>query len=443
MTDGKTKRPSADGGQGGEQTKGEEETPRPVPRALDEVPRSGVDLPPSEAALFASDHAVRGAPALGARVEETLEGLLDRVDEQPSEFVARRDQLSATERRFEHVSERYDDLYAFTLIGHVTLDAEGRINEINPAAVKLLGGVRADLIGKPLAEFFAPGDRAVLREHLRRTIEGQEEEACALTLVSPHSAAADIELRSVCFEKPGESARMCRAALIDVSKLRQQKRELVRRSQQLRDLAVKLTNVEHDERRRLARVLHDGLQQVLVAAGFSVHALRRQLEGTDNEPLIEKLHEQLGKAAEMAKSLSHELYPKALREEGLYAALVELGNEMPKSHGLHVEVKGDDVSPTSEAVRVFLYSAVRELLFNVVKHAGTSEATVEVMSDSRHVQVAVSDNGVGFDPERLDDARGAFGLFAIRERTEYLGGQMEIHSRPGEGARFVLHIPRQ
>ena len=140
-----------------------------------------------------------------------------------------------------------------------------------------------------------------------------------------------------------------------------------------------------------------------------------------------------------------ELSPPILHEAGLGPALEWLGRWMREKHGLEVELRVSDATPDREDVRVLLFEAVRELLFNVVKHAGVTRATVEMgLHDEDTIRVSVSDEGVGFDADGTWSAismSGRFGLMSLRERLGLLGGRMDVRSEPNEGAAFTLYAP--
>ena len=129
----------------------------------------------------------------------------------------------------------------------------------------------------------------------------------------------------------------------------------------------------------------------------------------------------------------------------LVEVLEWLGGWFGEKHGLTVTVAVEEGIPTApEHVQLFFFHAVRELLFNTVKHSGTMEAWVSVSSQEGCLTVEVEDRGNGFDPKALDAnlARGrSFGLFNIQERLEILEGRLEIESAPRVGARFRLIVP--
>lgn len=216
------------------------------------------------------------------------------------------------------------------------------------------------------------------------------------------------------------------------------------RAVQLRALAAELVQAEQAERRRLAQVLHDHLQQLLVGAKLSLATLRAKVKTKAHQQTVQQLADTLDEAIKASRSLTAELSPPILHEQGLAAGLEWLGRHAHDKYGLNVSVAADAYAePAAEQVRIFLFEAVRELLFNVVKHAGTDRAEVRMCRiEGDQVMITVADEGAGFDPKQLE-ARpgGGFGLFSIRERLGYLGGRMEADSTPGDGSRFTLLAP--
>jgi signal transduction histidine kinase/CheY-like chemotaxis protein len=219
-----------------------------------------------------------------------------------------------------------------------------------------------------------------------------------------------------------------------------------RRIHQLQRLTYQLSRVEERERRRLASLLHDDLQQLLVGAQYRLNVLSRRLDsGRDTGGQIEDLREQLAEAIERSRTLSHELSPPPLRRQTLTEALRWLANRMQHAHGLAVEVVGE-VGGTLEPedLEILAYRAVQELLFNVVKHAETDRASIELSTDGSMLHVVVRDQGRGFitaDPDDHRDNGSGFGLFSISERASVLGGELEVESAPGEGCTCTLRLP--
>jgi len=216
-----------------------------------------------------------------------------------------------------------------------------------------------------------------------------------------------------------------------------------RRSGQLRQLAAELVRSEQHERERLARVLHDDLQQLLVATMFQLTGIRARVHDEQLRRVLDSMDDLLKQSLDTSRTLTVELSPTILREAGLDAALPWLARQIRKRHHLKVETQiNAHVAQDADGVVVLLFSAVRELLLNVVKHANVDEARVQLdRIDGDRVRIVVSDEGAGFDPARVQDEEGpatGLGLFGLRERLEHIGGQCLIDSAPGRGTRVTL-----
>ena len=215
------------------------------------------------------------------------------------------------------------------------------------------------------------------------------------------------------------------------------------RTVQLRALASELTLTEQRERKRLAKVLHDHLQQLLVAAKCQVEVLGRDERDTVKNA-VREISELIDESITASRSLTAELSPPVLHEGGLNAGLEWLAKWMADKQHLHVDLEMDAIEPLTEDTNILLFESVRELLLNAVKHSKTHSVRVSLKSAEGLLQLVVSDEGIGFDPKTLSPARApsrGFGLLSIAERLQLLGGRVEIDSSPGKGSRFVLHVP--
>ncbi len=232
-------------------------------------------------------------------------------------------------------------------------------------------------------------------------------------------------------------------------KVRERTAELESKNAQLRSLTLELTRAEGRERRRVAQVLHDHLQQLLVGARYCLGSVRGSPEAGRLKLVretAEKVDSFLGEAIEASRSLTYELSPPILRQRSLAEALEWLGKHFERQHHLVVKVTADPrLVLEDEDSRLALYHAVRELLFNIVKHAQVEQACIRAArSKGGKVRITVSDRGVGFDPAHArarEGVDGGFGLFSLRERLELLGGGLDIESSPGRGSRITISTP--
>jgi DNA-binding NarL/FixJ family response regulator len=217
---------------------------------------------------------------------------------------------------------------------------------------------------------------------------------------------------------------------------------LQQRTQQLQKLAIELSNAEDRERRRLAEILHDDLQQMLAAAKFHLNLLGNRVRHEPSQhAIVARIDHMLTDAIEKSRNLSHEISPAVLYRGSLTEALQWLAHQAKTKYGLSVTVETiGEVDAQSDAIRSFLYKAAQELLFNVAKHAQTKEATIRIRRLGPYISLVVCDQGLGFDPLKIKEATG-FGLLTIRERAELLGGRMQIHSTIGKGSLFRIAVP--
>ena len=207
----------------------------------------------------------------------------------------------------------------------------------------------------------------------------------------------------------------------------------------LRSLSMELELAEEMERRKIATDLHDNIGQNLTLAAIKLDALQKTapLEGLD-QPLSQ-IRNLLNRSIQGIRSSTFELSPPSLHHFGLKAALEELSERVCQERNQRVVLKDDGMpKPLDDVFRDVLYRAVRELLVNVFKHAGTDRAEVDLTRTGTHCRVAVRDEGTGFD---LKEEKEGFGLFSIRERMDFLGGRMEIKSKPGHGTEVTLIVP--
>ncbi len=222
--------------------------------------------------------------------------------------------------------------------------------------------------------------------------------------------------------------------------------EVRQQADQLRALARELSRAEQGERRRLANILHDHIQQLLVAARMQLAWLKRDAESERLLSTAQGVDSILREALEASRSLTVDLSPPVLHETGLVGGLSWLAARMREKNQFTVHIRADNqAEPADEETRVLLFECVRELLFNAVKHAEVQEAEVRLLrTRDRDVCLLVSDGGKGFEPGLLREHRpgqATFGLFSVQERLAYVGGRMDVKTAPGRGTAITLTVP--
>ncbi len=219
--------------------------------------------------------------------------------------------------------------------------------------------------------------------------------------------------------------------------------EVQQQADQLRGLASQLSRTEQRERKRLAGVLHDHIQQLIVASQMRLGVIEEENDLQKRREKVNAVDGFLKEAVQALRSLSVELFPPALHMMGLTGALNWLAADMEEKNQFMVRVRTEEkAEPATEEMRILLFECVRELMFNVIKHAGVQEAEVMmVRTPENAIQIIISDKGKGFNPEVIKKRKTGdltFGLFSIQQRLSHIGGQMDIDSEPGKGTRVTL-----
>ncbi len=220
--------------------------------------------------------------------------------------------------------------------------------------------------------------------------------------------------------------------------------DALRQSQEeLRRLTASLFTTQEEERKRLARELHDDMNQRMAMLANEVDLLERDLPGSTDlvRDQLRSLRERVEQLSDDLRRVAHQLHPSALEHFGLVAALESYCPDFSKLYPIQLEFTHRGVPGAIPfEVSLCLYRVAQECLHNVAKHSGAREATLALRGDKRGLVLSVIDKGEGFDPNLVADQRG-LGIVGIRERVRLVGGSVSIVSKPGHGAQIDVRIP--
>ena len=319
--------------------------------------------------------------------------------------------------------------------GAVTLIPDGTIFYCNPRFSQMLQMDSEKLIGIRFRDLIRPEEQNTFDGLFSQAEQGARGEFCIQT-PSGNCIPVQLSVYRLSADEPS-----------GISILATDITERVQAEEKIRSLASQLSMAEHQERQRISGVLHDDLQQRLFAIKTQLSLLASDRETNKLSPAayedLRQVQRWLSDAIGITRSLSIDLSPTVLQGEGLYEAIAWLSAQMKDQHGLQVQLEAKDhLLSLDQQMRLMLFQTLRELLFNIVKHAGTSQAAITVERDDQRARITISDEGRGFDVGAvMSDPKVAHGLLVIQDRLSLLSCTMEMTSEPGKGTRVVIEAP--
>lgn len=375
------------------------------------------------------------------RREEELRRLnreLNRLNEELEERVRERTaNLAESEARYRGLVENTLDI-------PFSLAPDGRIRYVGPQA-KRYAFEPEEVEGRHFFQFVHPEDRRRVVAGFRMMVEKGENLPLDFRVRTPDGDVRWLEQRGLLVKDGYGQVTGITGVLRDVTERKRVEVLQARQRQQLRHLAARLASAQDEEQRRIAQGLHDDVAQLLTACSVQLALAERATDSGRRRAVHDEIDGLLAEATEKIRSLSFDLYSSALHRLGLEKALEELCQDMSNRYGMTFRMASHgETGDLDGSVEIVLFKGARELLFNVVKHAGVEEAALSLIREHDSLSLTVEDSGVGFpeapEEEHVDLGKGV-GLFGVRERMLELGGGMRIETAPGEGSRVTLYLP--
>jgi len=279
-----------------------------------------------------------------------------------------------------------------------------------------------------------PDDRELLREAVRGAIEGDGEYETEYRVTAQDSTVRWIAARGrIEFDSNGKP-RQLRAISIDITERRNAEDEA-------RDLSGRLITAHEDERARLAHALHDDVTQRLALLAIDAGRKEKGLGDAAAGEAMRSIRRDLVQLSEDVHALSYALHPAILEDLGLIEALKAECARFGAVDGIPTSFRAaGDIDEPARAVSLCLYRVAQEALRNVARHSSASSVEVELRALAGKLELAVQDNGVGFDPTRKQ-ARPSLGLAGMRQRLSLVDGELLIDKSPGGGTSIVARAP--
>lgn len=374
---------------------------------------------------------------------------ISQADKTEAELLA---ELTAAQRRISELTAagaelresetRYRNLYDEIPLIYLTTDREGVILSVNAHGARELRYEPEELVGRSLLDLVPEEDRPEVEAKLQ---------AFAANPRSPRSWEARKRRKDRTTLWALDTIQGSRQAngrlgfLViseDITERKLSEQQILGYQERLKSLAAAVVLAEERERRRIGAGLHDDVGQTLAIVKIKLGELCRSAAESGSAQKLEEICGLLDQAIRSTRTLNFELSSPVLYELGLGAALQELGEMMASRGGIQFHFRAERWRDPGAELAIVLYRSVRELLFNVVKHARASNVRMAIDASGDQVRIAIEDDGVGFAAGgQVFDASGGFGLFTVREQLIHAGGGLEIDSSPGKGTRVRLFAP--
>ena len=320
--------------------------------------------------------------------------------------------------------------------GAATLIPDGTVFYCNPRFGEMVQIDCEKLIGVRFEDLILPEERKGFQELFARAgHEGVRGEFCLKT-----STGNCVHVQLSIYELEADATNGISIIATDIS-------DRIQAEEKIRALASQLSIAEQEERQRISQILHDDLQQRLFAIktqlAFLMNDNEQEKDSSAVREELKQIQRWLSDAIGITRSLSIDLSPIILQGEGLVEAIIWLSAQMKDRHGLQVWLDAkDSLHELDHHLRMLLFQTIRELLFNVVKHAGTSEVKILLEKIGQRGRITISDSGKGFDVSAvMNDSKTAHGLLVIHDRLGLMGCTMEIVSEAGRGTDIMIETP--
>jgi len=368
-----------------------------------------------------------------ARANEALQ--IKIVQHKRAEEVLRK-----SEEKYSRLIENLQDNYFF-----YSHDTEGIFTYLSPAITNILGYATEEFLTH-YSEYMTdnPGNKKALK-HTDLSLKGIKQPPYELEIYHKDGSKRILKVQEVPVFDKDHNVIAVEGIAENITERKRVEEKFVTYQTRLKRLSSALSLTEERERRHISEDLHDRIGQALTVIKMKLEELGDPQVDTDSNRVLNKTREILDNAIQDTRTLTFEISPPLLYELGFEPAVEWLIEQFRERHNIPIEYEGNgDGRMLDDDVSFFLFKSVRELLFNVIKHARADRVKVLVQREKDRIRISIEDDGVGFDFSKVqfsvNDLNG-FGLFSICERMEHFRGNLDVESKPGQGARVTLVMP--
>ena len=397
---------------------------------------NGEEVEPYEYTLIAKDgeriDVILSTSLIDCDGERAILGILTDISEHKRMDLALKESEEKFRLLFQSVSE-----------GIVLLDTEGKVLEVNPRALEIASVEREEVVGKNFVQVLSRFkiDAPSLLSAFKDTTLGKFSER-ELTLTDEKGQLVFIRVHGGTIIGEGKVVGIS-CILEDITERKRAEEELKNSSEQLRNLSVYLQFVREEERKRIAREIHDEFGQALTALKIDLSWLGKRLPSGQKLLLekIESMSKRIDMTIQTVRRISSELRPRILDDFGLAAAIEWQAEEFQNRTGIKCEVTLDNENIILDPdFSTMIFRIFQESLTNVARHANATRVEVSLKKKADKLVLEVKDNGKGITEEQISDPK-SFGILGMRERANSFRGEVKINGIRDEGTTVTVSIP--
>ncbi|HET9527351.1 MAG TPA: PAS domain S-box protein [Pyrinomonadaceae bacterium] len=393
-----------------------------------------------EPGFFQPEHA-RLAETLAARAASAIQNaqLFEQSQHYVAELEARISERKRAEEALRESEERYRELFENARDAIYVHDLEGRYTSINRAAETLSGYTREEILGRNFAEFVAHEHIGRACDCLLAKLEKEGETTYEVEVIAKDGRRVPVEVSSRAIYENGK--------LVGVQGTARDITERKQAQDTLRMFSRQLIEAQEDERRRIARDLHDQIGQTLTAVKMNLYTVQRFCNEPEAAHCLKDNIDAVDEALRLVRDLSVDLRPPLLDDLGLPTALCWYVDRYEKRAGVTTEVVIELPNQNerfSRELETACFRIAQEALTNVARHARATHVLLQLTRTATTLDMVVRDDGAGFDPAALRKrARrvATLGLVGMQERAHAAGGEIQIHSKIGRGTEVRFTVP--
>lgn len=381
------------------------------------------------------------------QTNEHLSNTLEELQAAEEELRLQNVQLVTIQRALERERQRYIDLFENAPDAYLVTDAGGIILEANAAAAGFLGAGQEFTLGKPLTMFVPAEDRRGFRGELQylKHLEGVRDWETPLRPRDGDPFFASISVATV--RSPEGDEVTLRWLIRDISERKRAEEALQDSEQQLRYLSSKLLTAQEEERKRIAREIHDSVGSSLSAIKFSMENVLQRMEQGELVPdSVKRLISHTQLSIEEARRIMTDLHPSILDDLGLVTTIGWFCKQYRMTYsGIRLETRIDaDEKDIPEPLKIIIFRIMQEAFNNIAKYSKAEVVNLSLVRSDSVIDLMIEDNGVGFDVHGALSQRshsGKLGLTSMKERAQLSGGSLEIESVVGDGTTIRASWP--